>query len=80
MGFEMDILSKEEAMALPPHERPLAHRLNGRVFQRVQDDIISASHIIPKQRIEKTAHLAAQLCHFIADELDHLKPDRDPSQ
>lgn len=87
----MDILSKEEAMALPPHKRPLCYRVNERIFMAVHEAIGTAS-LCWRERdgscsppvgdfdAELAGKVAAKLCFLIADELDKLKPDRDASQ
>lgn len=87
MGFAMDILSKEEAMALPPKQRPLCYRVNERIFTAVHEAIGAAATCWePNYRgpwvrdAEKAGKIAADLCFLIADELDALKPDRDASK
>lgn len=91
MGFAMDILSKEEAMALPPKQRPLCYRVNGRIFMAVHEAIGQASLCwrgrdgkcsppVDEFDAALAGKIAAELCFLIADELDKLKPDRDASQ
>lgn len=85
MGFAMDILSKEEAMALPPKQRPLCYRVNERIFVSVHEAVGAASMAWkprPGKEVfasEEASKIAADLCFLIADELDRLKPDRDPA-
>ena len=85
MGFTMTVMSKEEAMALPPKERPLCYRINERIFTAVHEAVGAASicwNPRPSAEIfatEEASKVAADLCFLIANEMDRLKPDRDPA-
>lgn len=85
MGFAMDILSKEEAMALPPKQRPLCYRVNERIYTAVFEAIGAASMCWKPGtgnavfQSEQASKIATDLCFLIANEMDRLKPDRDVS-
>lgn len=76
MGYAVTILSKEEAMALPPSQRPLNYRITSDVYHRIFEDIGQASMCWEPRpshevfKADEAANIAADLCHFIADALD----------
>lgn len=86
MGFAIDVLSREEAMALPPKERPLCYRVNSRIYTAVFEAMGAASTCWKPDTgsavfaSEQAAKVATDLCFLIADELDKLKPDREPGE
>ncbi len=78
MGEAMTILSREEAMALPPQQRPLNCRLPGNIYHKVFE-MVGAASMCWRPRpdgvfdSERASQFAAELCHFIADELDEAR-------
>lgn len=63
MGYAVTILTKEEALRLPPKERPLCYRLPEALFNRIHSEIGAATSASP----EEAARIAFDLCHFVAD-------------
>jgi hypothetical protein len=63
------IMSKEEAMALPPHKRPLNYRISQNMYMAVWSAIGDAMHSSP----EMAANIVADLCLKIADEVESHK-------
>jgi hypothetical protein len=79
MGFAMTILNKEEAMKLPPRERPLCYRLPEPIFNAIHQAIGEASMCWkprPGKEVfnsEQASKVAFELCHVVADALDEAK-------
>lgn len=78
MGEAVTILSRAEAMALPPAERPLNCRLPSDIYHRVGESVGEASMAWEPRPTgvfnrELACKVAFDLCHFIADKLDEAR-------
>jgi hypothetical protein len=75
--FTATILSHEEAMALPPKERPLNYRIPGDLYHAVFEAVGAASmcwNPRPSNEVfdsDEASKVAVDLCFKIADELEH---------
>lgn len=72
-------MSREEAMALPLHKRPLCFRISGEIYTAVFEAIGAASmcwkptlgdHVFQSEQASK---IAVDLCFKIAEELERYK-------
>jgi hypothetical protein len=77
--FTADIMSKAEAMKLPPPERPLCFRISSNLYHAVWEAIGEASlcwqpkpstHFFDTSR---ASQIATDLCFKIAEELESLQ-------
>ena len=74
--FTAEIMSKEEAMALPLKDRPLCFRISSEIYHAVFESIGEASmcwNPIPGKQVfqsEKASDIAVKLCFKIAEELE----------
>lgn len=71
------ILSREEAMALPPKDRPLCYRLPSKMYHDVWEAVGAASLCWePKPTgvfdAEQASKFATELCFKLAEELERL--------
>lgn len=77
MGVAVEILSKEEARALPPEKRPLCYRVPGDIYHAVFEAVGAASLCWdPKPtgvfQPEQASKFATDCCFAIAKELERL--------
>lgn len=78
--FTAEVMSKEEAMALPIEKRPLNHRIPGNLYHAVFEAIGSASMCWqprPGDQVfdsEQASKVAVELCFKIAAELENPTP------
>ena len=75
MGFAVDIMSKEEALKLPPSNRPLNLRLSSAIYHAVFETVGAASMCWKPQPTGEFDSSAAErhavtLCLKIADDLE----------
>lgn len=73
----MEIISKEEARALPPDKRPLCFRVPGKIYTAVFEAVGAASLCWePKPEgvfaTEQASKFATDCCFSIAEELERL--------
>jgi hypothetical protein len=74
--FTAEVMSKEEAMALPIEKRPLCYRISSEMYHAVFEAISEASmcwNPRPSQEVFDSAHasrVAVDLCFKIAHELE----------
>ena len=79
--FTATVLTKEEAMKLPPKERPLCFRIPNELYTAVFESIGEASMCwspLPGDQVfasEKASDVAVKLCFKIADELDKYRKE-----
>src|SRR5690606_23594997 len=70
------ILSHDEAMALPPKERPLNYRISSEVYHAIFEKIGAASmcwNPLPSDQVFDSSaaeKLAVELCFVVADDMD----------
>jgi len=77
MGFAATIMSKEEALTLPPKERPLCFRLPSKIYHDIFETVGSASLCWnPKPEgvfdTEQAGKFAVELGFKVAEELERL--------
>jgi hypothetical protein len=74
--FTADVMSKDEAMALPVKDRPICFRISSEMYQSVWEMVAEASHCWkftpPSEEFlaEKASDIAVKMCFKIADELE----------
>ncbi len=77
--FTSDVMSKEDAMALPVDKRPLNYRISSEMYHAVFEAIGSASMCWkprPGKEVfssEEASQIAVDLCFKIAHELENPK-------
>ncbi len=65
--FTADVMSKDEAMALPLKERPLCFRISSELYHAVFEDIgVASTGVCP----EHAAEISTKLCFKIANAVE----------
>lgn len=78
--FTAEIMSREEAMKLPPNKRPLNYRISSEMYVAVWDAIGQATNCydpipyINTFKPEQAADIVVKLCFKIAEELEKQSP------
>jgi hypothetical protein len=77
MGYAVEILNREEALALPPSKRPLCFRVTSKIYTAAFEAVGAASLCWnPKPEgtfdSELASRFATDLCFAIAEELERL--------
>lgn len=67
MGQAVTIISKEEALKLPPNQRPLCHRIPEKVYMGIWDAVAAASNTTDP---EVHAAIALTLSLLIAEQFE----------
>jgi hypothetical protein len=82
MGFAATIMSREEAMLLPPNKRPICFRIPSEIYTAVFESIGAASmcwNPKPGDQVfnsEQASKIALDLCFKIAETIEsHICPD-----
>jgi hypothetical protein len=82
MGFAATIMSREEAMLLPPNKRPICFRIPSEIYTAVFESIGAASmcwNPKPGDQVfnsEQASKIALDLCFKIAEMIEsHKCPD-----
>ncbi len=76
--FTAEVMSKEEAMALPVEKRPLCYRISSELYTAVFEAVGQASMCWkprPGKEVfnsEEASHIATGLCFKIAEEIERL--------
>ena len=78
--FSAEILSKEEALALPPEKRPICFRISSELYHAVFEAIGAASTCWKPMNgtgifdSERASQIAVELCFKIANEREKQPP------
>lgn len=81
--FTAEIMSKEEAMKLPPNKRPICFRISSRMYHDTFQAIGAASMTFNKDagnevfNSEAASKIAVDLCFVIAEEIEKVTEARD---
>ncbi len=81
MGFAMNIISRDEAMALPIEQRPLCFRIPEKIYTSVFEAVGAASMAWkprPSTEVfnsEEAEKIAVDLCFIIAGEIERLQKE-----